>query len=92
MAKVQILRKLYEELEETLMTEEDLRMHAIRYLQFQFSMCQYSLYDPDLVAEEYEQKLRRWESERVQFANEEEIKMRADALIGARARKQKSFD
>jgi len=55
-------------------------------------MCQYSLYNPDLVAEEYEQKLRRWESERVQFANEEEIKMRADALIGARARKQKSFD
>ena len=55
-------------------------------------MCSYSLYDPDLVAEEYKQKLRRWESEGVQFANEEEIKMRADALIGARARKQKSFD
>ena len=92
MTKVQILRKLYEELEETLMTEEDLHIHVIHYLQFQFFMCQYSLYDPDLVAEEYEQKLRCWESERVQFANEEEIKMRADALIGARARKQKSFD
>ena len=74
------------------MTEEDLCMHAICYLQFQFFMYQYSLYNPDLVAEEYEQKLRCWESERVQFANEEEIKMRADALIGARARKQKSFD
>ena len=44
-------------------------------------MYQYNLYDPDLVAKEYEQKLRCWESEKVQFANEEEIKIRADALI-----------